>query len=114
MSDKFRNNEPPRDEQVIEEFFEEQPRASELRQIREALQERRLLLRNDYDTSNDPKYRASLHSKLKELSIQIAAVREEEAISSFVEGTIRATLSKPPSILDYLTAEEREFLEDEF
>ncbi len=115
MSDHFHNIQPPpRDEEVIEEFFEETPRASELRQMRQALQERRLLLRNDFNTSTNQKYRTGLQSKLKELTIQIAAVREEEAISGFVEGTIRATLSRPPTILDYLTAEELESLDDEY
>lgn len=87
--------EPLNEDQVIDEFLGEKPRARELRLMRMALVERRNAFAHDRDRAKEEQERAKLDHKLAELNRQIAAIREEEAITHFVEDSVRATLHRP-------------------
>ena len=90
------------EEQVIDEFMGENPRARELRLMRGALEQRRAMFRRDYERGRDEREKATLRSKLTELDAQINALRQEEEITSFVEGSVRVTLRNTvPDGLDY-------------
>lgn len=83
------------EEQVIDEFLGENPRARELRLMRSALEQRRDAFRRDRDRAKDANERARLNAKIAELESQIAVLRDEEAITTFVEDSVRVTLHKP-------------------
>jgi|SRR5579871_3568641 len=85
----------PDEEEVIDEFLGENPRARELRLMRAALEQRRAGLRRESERTADPAERAKLASRLKELERQIEALQQEEAITEFVETSVRMTLHKP-------------------
>ncbi|MCS6950311.1 MAG: hypothetical protein NZ520_07625 [bacterium] len=70
-------------ERVIEEFLEGKPRASTLRELRQALELR--LRRLEEDPSTPPE-------QLQELREQVRVLYEEELITQFVEDSIRFTL----------------------
>jgi hypothetical protein len=86
---------PPDEETIIEEFLGENPRARDLRRMRTALEQRASMFRRERARVTDEKERAGLDAKIAELEKQIAAVRQEEAITTFVEDSVRVTLHKP-------------------
>jgi (p)ppGpp synthase/HD superfamily hydrolase len=71
-------------ERVIEEFLEGKPRASTLRELRQALETK--LRRLEEDPSTPPE-------QIQELREQVRVLHEEELITQFVEDSIRFTLS---------------------
>jgi len=85
----------PDEEQVIEDVLGENPRARELRLMRAALEQRRERIRHELSRTQDERERARNEAKLAELEAQIQALRNEEAITGFVEASVRATLHKP-------------------
>ena len=89
------DNTLPDEEQVIDEFLGEKPRARDLRRMRTALEQRRETFRQDRERAADANERAGLTAKIKEIDRQIAAIRQEEAITAFVEDSVRVTLHRP-------------------
>lgn len=85
----------PNEDEVIEEVLGENPRARELRLMRAALEQRWANVRREQQRSVEERERAQLGARLKELETQIAALRQEEAITTFVEDSVRVTLHKP-------------------
>jgi hypothetical protein len=85
----------PDEEAVIEEFLGENPRARDLRLMRTALEQRAAMFRRERARVTDEKERAGLDTKVAELEKQIAAIRQEEAITTFVEDSVRVTLHRP-------------------
>lgn len=71
-------------ERVIEQFLDGKPRASTLRELREALQEK--LRRLEQDPS-------ALPEEIAEVREQVRVLYEEELITEFVEDSVRFTLS---------------------
>ncbi len=82
------------EEGLIDDALGNNPRASQLRLMRSALEERRRAFRKDLDISGDDAERSRLHTKIKALDKQIEALRQEEGISAFVETSVRVTLSR--------------------
>lgn len=80
------------EEQVIDEFLGENPRARELRLMRAALEQRQAMFQRERERSASEQERHSLNHKIAELTQQIAALRQEEAITTFVESSVRVTL----------------------
>ena len=81
---------------VIEDFLDGQPRANQWREMRETLQVRL----NDAKAARDkaaPESRERMASekKVRELKAQVAALMTEEAVTQFVEDSVRASLSRP-------------------
>ena len=83
-------------DQVIEEFLEGQPRAETWRSLRETLQARLkdAVASRDAIDPEDPR-RSALERKVRELREQVAALAQEEAITQFVEDSVRASVSRP-------------------
>jgi hypothetical protein len=89
------DDELPDEEEVIDEFLGENPRARELRLMRAALEQRREGLLRERERTKEERERAQFQSKIKELDRQIAALKQEESITEFVENSVRVTLHKP-------------------
>jgi hypothetical protein len=85
----------PDEEAIIEEFLGEKPRARDLRLMRTALEARAAMFRRERARVTEEKERAGLDAKIAELEKQIATIRQEEAITAFVEDSVRVTLHKP-------------------
>jgi hypothetical protein len=88
------DDELPDEEEVIDEFLGDNPRARELRLMRAALEQRLAVMQRDNDRAVNERERSLLQPKLAELRKQIAAIHQEEAITSFVEGSVRVTLNR--------------------
>lgn len=71
-------------ERAIEAFLDGKPRASTLRELRQALEAK--LHRLEADPSTSPEH-------LQELREQVRVLCEEELITQFVEDSIRFTVS---------------------
>jgi hypothetical protein len=83
------------EEEIIEEFLGENPRARELRLMRTTLEERRNRFARERAGVSDAHEQNRLDKKIAELDKQIAALRQEEAITTFVEDSVRVTLHTP-------------------
>lgn len=83
------------EDQAIADVLGENPRARELEGMRIALQQRRDAMRRDYKQTTDKAAQTRLQAKIQELNKQIAALRQEEQITQFVENSVRVTLHKP-------------------
>ena len=88
----------PAEDAILSEFLGDSPRASQLRELIATLQTRLQAFTAERDAlpESDPQ-RRSLDKKVKELRSQLTVLTEEEAISTFVEDSVRATLSRPAS-----------------
>ncbi|MDF2441056.1 MAG: hypothetical protein JWN98_2040 [Abditibacteriota bacterium] len=76
-------------ESAIEEALGEEPRAAELRRMRDALLERRRLLLLDLKTVEDGAAREKLKRELTKLQEHIKVLSEEADITNFVEDAVR-------------------------
>lgn len=89
-------------EEVIEDFLDGQPRAETWREYKEALSSRLKYALADLKASlPDSPDRAALEEKVAELREQVAALAQEEAITQFVEDSVRSSLSKPRPFPDF-------------
>ena len=81
---------------VIEEFLEGQPRADTWKELREVLTVRykEALATRDQMDPDDAAF-ASQEKRVRELREQIAALAQEEAVTRFVEDSVRASLARP-------------------
>lgn len=81
---------------VIEDFLEGQPRANQWREMRETLQARLkdAVLARDAAPPGSREY-TTTEKKVRELREQVHALRTEEAVTQFVEDSVRASLSRP-------------------
>ncbi len=86
----------PDEETVLDEFLGENPRARDLRLMRSALEQRRAMFTRDKARGRDEREQAAMSVKIAELDKQIAALRQEEEITSFVESSVRVTLQSVP------------------
>lgn len=82
-------------EQAIEEVLQGKPRARELEMMISALEIRRDTFRRERDSTDDLDNRREWEARLQETESQIATLREELAITEFVENSVRVTLNKP-------------------
>lgn len=93
--DSLSENAPVQEEAVIDAFLDGNPRAQELRTLRAALEQRRAAVRHDLAGERDVNLRSGLQLRLEEMNAQIAALHQEEAITEFVESSVRMTLHRP-------------------
>jgi hypothetical protein len=89
---------PPLDpnEQAVDDFLEGAPRADTWRDLRETLAARLADARSDLELlpPDDPR-RPEREKRVRELREQVAALAREEAVTQFVEESVRASLSRP-------------------
>lgn len=74
---------------AVRDFLGDNATAAELREMREALEDRLRRLRAAAEA--DPATREELRLKIDQVEKQIRVLAEEEAISGFVEETVRAS-----------------------
>ena len=79
-------------EAALEEALGEVPRSTELRRMRELLQERRARLAQDLSVAEDDQARDKLRRELVKLDEQIAVLKEEAEITKFIEDSVRVGL----------------------
>lgn len=80
------------EQEAIQRFLGERPGARELREWRETLQQRLASLTRDRNQGSAGAA-AALELKIAQLQRQIAALQEEEAVTQFVEDSVRVTLA---------------------
>ena len=86
----------PAEDAILSEFLGDSPRASQLRELIETLQTRLRVFTAERDAlSEDDPQKKALDKKVKEMKGQLTVLGEEEAVSTFVEDSVRATLSRP-------------------
>ena len=78
-------------DEAIREFLGDRPGADELTEWRATLEDRLQKLKAERDKSS--KATPGLENKIRQLEKQISALRQEEAITQFVEDSVRVTLS---------------------
>lgn len=86
----------PASEQALDDFLEGQPRAEQWRGYREALAARLrdAIAARDTAAADDPQ-RPNLDARVEELREMVHALAEEEAITQFVENSVRAAIARP-------------------
>jgi hypothetical protein len=72
------------EEEILDEFLAGSPRASTWGELRQALEQRLIDARERGDTA-----------RIELLQQQVAALAQEEAITRFVEDSVRVTLVRP-------------------
>jgi hypothetical protein len=88
-------------DEAIDEVLEGEPRAAEWREMRVALRDRLrdLAARRAELEPGDPRI-PDMDVRLAELREQVAALATEEAVTEFVETSLRATLARPRTVAD--------------
>ena len=79
------------EEKIIEEFMGDDGRAQQWRAMRESLQDRLKALRAERATTL-PDAISSLDRRIAQIVEQVRVLETEEAVSQFVEDSVRATL----------------------
>jgi hypothetical protein len=80
------------EEEAVRQFLGERPGAGELAEWRETLETRLRHLEAERERAGGGAA-AALNAKIQQLRRQIEALREEEAITQFVEDSVRVTLA---------------------
>ena len=80
------------EEKIIEEFMGNDGRAQQWRAMRESLQDRLKALRAERASTALPDAIASLDRRIAQIVEQVRVLETEEAVSQFVEDSVRATL----------------------
>lgn len=82
------------EEDAIRDFLGDRPGAEQLREWRSTLERRLEMLQQDLERpGSGPSTESKIAGKIKELKRQIEALREEEAVTRFVEDSVRVTLA---------------------
>jgi hypothetical protein len=92
----------PGQDEVIEEFLEGQPRASYWRELRDTLHGRLREAEAEMKgiPADDPN-RPALEKRVEDLRNQVAALATEEAVTQFVEDSVRSSVSRPRRLGDF-------------
>ena len=79
-------------EGAIDDFLEGDPRAKDLAEMVSALEMRRANFLRERAAASTEAGRKECDARLKDVNNQIRVLREEQAITGFVEDSIRATV----------------------
>ena len=91
----------PDENQAIDSVLGENQRSAELIELIDALDQRRKVVLKEAERTTSAQERIRLEAKLAEMSMHLEVLRQEAAISSFVENSVKATINKKPSPLKY-------------
>lgn len=89
----------PDEDKAIESVLGDNPRADHLAELITALASRKRAVLREAEKTISANERIRLEAKLAEMAMQLKALREEQAITTFVENSVRVTINKP-SMLD--------------
>lgn len=81
-------------ERAIEEALEGKPRARELAEMIAALEVRQATFQRERDAAANETQRREWVARLREVEKQIRILREEQAITEFVESSVRVTVTR--------------------
>ncbi|MDX1934692.1 MAG: hypothetical protein SFU56_19015 [Capsulimonadales bacterium] len=99
-------------EQVIADVLGDVPRAAYWRELREALSDRLVAAKSERDRwLPDTAERTAVEKRIAELREQVHALATEEAVTQFVEDSIRASLNRPVPAGTFAFADD-EFAEE--
>ncbi len=87
--------EQPEIEQAIDIALEGAPRAEQLSAMIQTLRQRRAGLARDLQTESDAARRREIQKRMAELDKQIGTLAEQQAISHFVEMSVRVSAMRP-------------------
>lgn len=87
-------------QEAIEQALEGNPRASELAEMIAALEVRRDTFARERDSTADTGARKEWDHRIREAEKQIRILREEMAITDFVEKSVRVTVNRPRLDID--------------
>ena len=87
-------------EEAIEEALGENLREHDLAEMVAALEVRRETYERELKTAGDDRSRKQWQARITEISAQIDALRKEQAISGFVERSVRASSTRPRPLVD--------------
>ena len=88
-------------DEAIDEALGENPREDELAQMVAALEVRRDTFERELNSADSEDSRKQWRAKIKETEKQIEALRNEQAISGFVERSVRASATRPRAPVDW-------------
>ena len=88
-------------DEAIDEALGENPREDELAQMIAALEVRRETFERELNSADSEAARKQWRAKIKEVEKQIEALRNEQAISGFVERSVRASATRPRAPVDW-------------
>ena len=88
-------------DEAIEEALGENPRAAELAELIAALYARRETFERELRASADEETRKHWDSRIEEVDKQIEVLRGDQAISGFVERSVRASATRPRPLVDW-------------
>lgn len=81
---------------ILEEFLGDTPRATEWRELREALRDRLKAVLRSREMETNPLVLLALEPQIAALRKQVAALETEEVVAQFVEDSIKASLARAP------------------
>lgn len=79
------------EEEAIKDFLGDRPDSQQLNDWRVTLEQRLAALQEEQQRAGGAN--PALRSKIEQLKKQVAALREEEAVTQFVEDSVRVTLA---------------------
>ena len=85
---------------AIDQALEGGPRANELAEMVAALEVRRETFARERDTATDDAGRKEWSQRVREVDKQIKVLRQEMAITEFVEKSVRVTVNRPRLDID--------------
>ena len=88
-------------DEVIDEALGENPREHELAGMVAALESRRETFVRELSVAASEEARKQWEARLKEVDRQVDALRKEQAISGFVERSVRASAARPRPLIDW-------------
>lgn len=91
MSDQDRPGGMP-DDEVVEEFMKGNLRADQFQDLCDALKLRIRNMADLLERTSNPAERTDLEKRIKQARMQLSVLRQEQAISQFVEDSLRVTL----------------------
>ena len=87
-------------DEAIDEALGENSRAAELAELIAALEVRRDTFGRELRTASTEAQREKWKSRIQEVDKQIEVLRGEQAISGFVESSVRASATRPRPVVD--------------
>jgi hypothetical protein len=82
-------------DEAIEDVLEGKPRAEELAEMVAALRVRRETFERERASAKDEAGRRDWAARIREVDRQIELLRQEQAITEFVENSVRVTVNRP-------------------
>ena len=91
---------PEEADEVIDELLDGRPRAIDLAEMVAALEARRESFARELASSETEERTKEWQARIREVDAQIKTLQEEQAITGFVENSIRVSVNRPRHEMD--------------